>query len=245
MHALLTTLSRETRLLLVLDDLQWADESSLELLAYLVRHVQDEPILLVGTCRDDELTTNAHLRTLINDLRREQSIATLSLQPLTNSQIGSMVAHLPSDSVQSIQMLAGGNPFFAEELARASSTHPYSPKGSTGEMGIASQFRVSVEEVPSDINGDVRLSETIASILERRLSRLSKDCLALLEKASVLGDSFDLNQLPLMTGDRGPEEEAMLDLLEEALRAGFLTEERIGTGITYHFRGFVHLNPGK
>ena len=245
MHALLTTLSRETRLLLVLDDLQWADESSLELLAYLVRHVQDEPILLVGTCRDDELTTNAHLRTLINDLRREQSIATLSLQPLTNSQIGSMVAHLPNDSVQSIQILAGGNPFFAEELARASSTHPYSPKGSTGEMGIASQFRVSVEEVPSDINGDVRLSETIASILERRLSRLSKDCLALLEKASVLGDSFDLNQLPLMTGDRGPEEEAMLDLLEEALRAGFLTEERIGTGITYHFRGFVHLNPGK
>jgi DNA-binding SARP family transcriptional activator len=243
--ALLTSLSRETHILLVLDDLHRADESSLELLAYLVRHLQDEPILLVGTCRDDELTTNAHLRTLINDLRREQSIITLSLQPLTNSQIGSMVAQLPNGIVQSIQILAGGNPFFAEELARASETSLYLPEDSKGEPGSSSQLYVSREEVPPGINGDVRLSETIASVLERRLSRLSKDCLALLEKAIVLGDSFELKQLILMAGDRDQEEEAMLDLLEEALRAGFLAEELTGAGITYHFRGFVRLHSGK
>ena len=243
--ALLTALSRETRVLLVLDDLHWADESSLELLAYLVRHLQDEPILLVGTCREEELTTNARLRTLINDLRREKSIDTLSLQPLTHSQIGSLVAQLPEDLVQSIQILAAGNPLFAEELARISETSPSALEGSTGEMGSDSQFHVSSEGVPSGMNSDVTLSKTIASMLERRLSILSNDCLALLNKASALGDSFELNQLLLMVGDQGPKEDTMLDLLEEALRTGFLIEERTGAGITYHFRVPIYVRAGK
>ena len=243
--ALLRTLSRETRILLVLDDLHWADESSLELLAYLVRHLQDEPILLVGTCREEELTTNAHLRTLINDLRREKSIDTLSLQPLTHSQIGSLVTQLPEDLVQSIQILAAGNPLFAEELARISETSLSVLEGSIGEMGSGSQFHVSSEGVPSGVNSDDTLSKTIASILERRLSILSNDCLALLNKASALGDSFELNQLLHMEDDRGPKEDAMLDLLEEALRTGFLTEERTGAGITYHFRVPVYVRAGK
>ena len=243
--ALLTALSRETRILLVLDDLHWADEGTLEMLAYLVRHLQDEPILLVGTCRDEELTTNAHLCTLINDLRREQRIATLSLQPLTSSQIGSLIAHLSEDLVRSIQVLAAGNPFFAEELARVSETSGSSLECSSGEMGSASQFHVSSEGVPMGANSDVTLSKTIASILERRLRTLSKDCLTLLDKASVLGDSFELNQLLFMEGVRGTKEDTLLDLLEEALRAGLLTEERTGAGITYHFRGPVYLHSGK
>jgi len=243
--AMLTALSRETRILLVQDDLHWADESSLELLAYLVRHLQDEPILLVGTCREEELTTNAHLRTLINDLRREQSIDTLSLQPLTHSQIGSLVAQLPEDLVQNVQILAAGNPLFAEELARISETSPSGLEGSTGEMGSDSQFHVSSEGVPSGMNSDVTLSKTIASILERRLSILSNDCLALLNKASALGDSFELNQLLLMAGDRGPKEDTMLDLLEEALHTGLLTEEHTGAGITYHFRVPIYVRAGK
>ena len=243
--ALLRTLSRETRVLLVLDDLHWADESSLELLAYLVRHLHDEPILLVGTCREGELTTNAHLRTLINDLRREKNIDTLLLRPLTHSQIGSLVARLPDDLVQNVQILAAGNPLFAEELARISETSPSALKGSTGEMGSDSQFHVSSEGVPSGMNSDVTLSKTIASILERRLSILSNDCLALLNKASALGDSFELNQLLLMEGDRDPKEDTMLDLLEEALRTGFLTEERTGAGITYRFRVPIYVRAGK
>jgi DNA-binding SARP family transcriptional activator len=243
--SLLTALSRETRILLVLDDLHWADESSLELLAYLVRHLQDEPILLVGTCREEELTVNSHLRTLINDLRREQRIDTLSLQPLTNSQIGSLVAPLPEELAYSIQTLAAGNPFIAEELARASETSPSALQGSTGEIECDSQFHVSCEVVPSDIHSDDTLSKTIAFILERRMSKLSNDCLTLLDKASALGDSFELNQLLLMGGDRGPKEDSMLDLLEEALRTGFLTEERTRTGIIYHFRVPFYARAGK
>ncbi len=122
---LLSLLSKTRPLLLVLDDLHWTDGSSRELLAYLTRHIQEQRILLLGTCRDVELSPNHGLRTLIADLRREQAIVTVAVQPLTQAQIGSLVAHLPQNIVQSIQTQAAGNPFFAEELARVSPEQPW------------------------------------------------------------------------------------------------------------------------
>jgi len=212
--AVLSVLSKTTPLLLVLDDLHWTDDSSLELLAYLARHLQDERILIIGTCRDAELMPSSNLRTLINDLRREQAIVTLPVQPLTQGQIGSLVAYLPEDIVQSIQTQAGGNPFFAEELARYSDTD------------AANDNQTLLTTV---------LPETIAAVLDRRLSRLSSDCQTLLGKAAVLGGSFEFSQLLFMAGDQGTNEDTILDLLEEALRAGLLTEEGTGVRITYHF----------
>jgi len=233
--ALLGTLSTILPVLLVMDDLHWTDDSSLELLAYLVRHLQNERIMLVGTCRDIELTANSNLRTLINDLRREQSVVSLSLQPLTQTQIGSLVAYLPKDIVQSIQIHAGGNPFFAEELARVSESSLHSTAIPSAEIVLTSQFNALSEEVPGGINRVVTLPETIAAVLERRLSKLSNDCLALLGKAAVLGGSFEFNQLLFMAGDQGTMEDAILDLLEEALRAGLLTEEGTDAHVIYHF----------
>ncbi len=95
MLSLFNALSRSAPLLLVLDDLHWTDDSSLELLAYLARHQQNERIMLIGTCRDIELAPSASLRALLNDLRREQVLVTFSLQPLTQAQIGQLVSHLP------------------------------------------------------------------------------------------------------------------------------------------------------
>src|SRR5437763_13545816 len=84
---LLSTLSKTNPLLLVLDDLHWTDGSSRELLAYLTRHMQDQRILLLATCRDVELAPGHGLRSLIADLRREQTLYTLAIQPLTQAQI--------------------------------------------------------------------------------------------------------------------------------------------------------------
>jgi len=232
---LLSTLSRTAPLLLVLDDLHWTDDSSLELLAYLVRHLQDEPILLIGTCRDVELTAHPNLRTLINDLRREQIILTLSIQPLTQSQIASLVAHLPEDIVHSIQTQAGGNPFFAEELARMSETTPHASMSPDSEITLTTHFNAPGEDVPGAINRVVTLPETIAAVLERRLSKLSSDCQALLGKVAIMGGSFEFSQLLFIAGEQNTNEDAILDLLEEALRAGLLTEEGTGARITYHF----------
>lgn len=243
---LLSGVSRTTPLLLVLDDLQWTDDSSLELLAYLARHSQDQRILLVGTCRDAELALTHTFRKLVNDLRREQAIVTLGIQPLTASQIGSLiglVAHLPGTLVQTIQSQASGNPFFAEELARFAS--PSQGRDTSGPYALASPSQERDESGPYTLASP--LPETIAAVLDRRLNQLSAECQSLLGKAAVLGGSFELSQLPLMANDVHAQfvaptqffipsnEDTLLDLLEEALHAGLLIEEGTGSRITYRF----------
>jgi len=232
---LLSILSKTTPLLLVLDDLHWTDGSSRELLAYLTRHMQDQRILLLATCRDVELGPNHGLRSLIADLRREQTIYTLAIQPLTQAQIGSLVAHLPQNIVQSIQTQVAGNPFFAEELARVSeSIQTVSPRDHYSERGMPAHTSTHHDEGGREVSlSGSPLPEGITAVLDRHLSRLSSECQALLGKASVLGGSFEFSQLLFMANEH--HEDAILDLLEEALRAGLLTEEGTGARITYHF----------
>ena len=233
--ALLSVMSRSTPLLLVLDDLHWTDDSSLELLAYVVRHMQNERIAIVATCRDIELAPTSSLRTLLNDLRREQALISLTVQPLDDGQIGSLVAHLPQPIIKSIQSQAGGNPFFAEELARVSESGlPLFAQGERDALALSMQAGEG-ESGSRGVHHSPLMPETITAVLDRRLSRLSNDCQTLLGKVAVLGGSFEFDQLACMVGDQGIQEDAILDMLEEALRAGLLTEEGSGTYITYNF----------
>jgi DNA-binding SARP family transcriptional activator len=220
--SLLTALAREGPLLLVLDDLHWADESSLDLLGYLARHLRDQPIRLLGTCRQPELMSAHGLRALINDLLREEVLLSLPVEPLTTRQIAQLVAHLPARVVQSIQLQAAGNPFFAEELARYLERE--NGEGSHSWQGAASEARLP-------------LPETIAAVLDRRLSKLSTACQTLLSKAAVFGAPFEFNHLLFMDAGQlpHPQEDHVLDLLEEALRAGLLIEEGHGSHVSYHF----------
>ncbi len=233
--ALFSVLSRFTPLLLVLDDLHWTDDSSLELLAYVVRHMQSERIAIVATCRDIELAPTSSLRTLLNDLRREQALISLPVQPLDDRQIGSLVAHLPQPIIKSIQSQAGGNPFFAEELARVSEIGlPLFQPHERNALALSMQAGENDKETRGSHSSSM-MPETITAVLDRRLGRLSNDCQTLLGKVAVLGGSFEFNQLAYMVGDQGITEDAILDMLEEALRAGLLTEEGTGTHITYNF----------
>lgn len=234
--ALLSGLSKTRPLLLVLDDLHWTDGSSLELLAYITRHLQEQRILFIGTCRDVELASTHGLRHLITDLRREQGIVTVPVQPLTPSQIGSLVAYLPQNIIQSIQTQAAGNPFFAEELARVSETtlQPLlSIEGQLPGISIVAHAEGNSWDRRMSLGPTSTLPEGIAAVLDRRLSKLSDECQQLLGKAAVLGGSFEFRQLLFMANEYA--EDTLLDLLEEALRAGLLTEEGAGARITYHF----------
>lgn len=227
---LLTALSEGSPLLIVLDDLQWADGRSCELLAYLARHIHGSPIVILGTCRDNELSDSSPLRSLLTDLQREHTMETLSLQPLSDEQITTLITQVLTDtqnkalSSQStqhvfsyIQNSAAGNPFFAEELARTMI-------GVNG--GTSAEDRLTAPTLP----------KTISAVLDLRLSRLSPACRRILSKAAVLGGSFEFSTLCSIDANTPDSNEAMvLELIEEALNAGMLTEEGIGTRITYLF----------
>ena len=207
-HALFDIISESAPLLIVLDDLQWADKSSCELLAYLARHLRGHPILIVSTCRDIELPPLHPLRTMLNDLQRERTIETIPVQPLSDAQIRTLVSGLPEPVVGYIQSRAAGNPFFAEELAR----------------------NINLPDLPTT------MPDTITAVLDLRLGRISSACRRMLVSMAIVGGSFEFNLLRAMENVGASfDEEALLDLLEEALQAGMITEEGGGTRITYHF----------
>ncbi len=217
---LLILISESTPLLIALDDLQWADSSSCELLAYLARRTHGYPIVIVGTCRDMELSQDHPLRPLLTDLRRENAIESIPLEPLREDQIASLVAQVTQVSepmVQRISNRAAGNPFFAEELARTIETEP-----------ALAEHLFSEEQNP--------LPDTISAVLTLRLGRLSQKCRSLLSKAAVLGSSFEFQVISAMEeSSANYDEDAVLELIEEALKSGMLTEEGVGTRVTYSF----------
>ncbi len=265
---LLTSISGGIPLLIVLDDLQWADASSCELLAYLARHIQGYPIIIIGTCRDSELTATSPLRPLMVDLQREYAMETLSLSPLSDEQISILVSAIltrgqpteaatssepglivvsdtatPSSATSmsaSIQTRAAGNPFFAEELARTLATLSASAL-LPATVSIANS--INSTNGPSGLhglNGNQNalpiLPETITAVLDLRMGRLSTACRRLLSKAAVLGGSFEFPIISAMEATTpGSDEDTILELIEEALHMGMLTEEGIGTRITYQF----------
>ena len=220
-HRLLTMLSVHAPLLVVLDDLQWADESSCTLFAYLARRLLGHAIIMIGTCREHDIGINHPLRSLLADLQQERMVLALPIHPLSAEQIGSIISsipNLPETVVQHIQINAAGNPFFAEELARIShltmlNTAASNPKEST------------VSPLPA----------TITAAFDLRLSRLSPACQRFLSRATILGDSFDFPILHAMEANGSTDEEAVLDLLEEALQARILIEEGVGAHVTYRF----------
>lgn len=208
-YQLLATASETTPLVIVLDDVQWADGGSCQLLAHMARRIHTRPILLIATCRENELADNdSPLRQLIAEMLREHAVMALDIAPLTSEQIGTLVSYtpnLPETMLRHIQDRAAGNPFFAEELART--TPPTLPR-------------------------------TITAALDHRLSRLSDLCRLLLGNAAILGGSFEFPLISALGLERSGEpvdEDALLDVLDEALQAGVLTEEGTGAHISYHF----------
>jgi serine/threonine protein kinase/tetratricopeptide (TPR) repeat protein len=217
---LFVTVSQRRPLLIILDDLHWSDSSSVELLSYLIRRLQGHRFLIVGTCRERDLPSTHPLSVLFATSEREQALTMLHLAPLTNTEIGKLVGHLSSPLTRHIQRYAAGNPFFAEELSRVPVPEGIASNGAT----------------PSSRHLSTSLPRTITALLEVRLSNVNSACQRLLVRAAVLGGSFALNTIRSMeAGEPDADDDTILDLLEEALHAGIITEENNGTHITYHF----------
>jgi predicted ATPase len=151
----------------------------------------------------------------------------LPIQPLTNEQIRTLLSYLPEPVAQNISARAAGNPFFAEELARSV----------RAELAVSATTETRNETFQTPATDAVsELPDTISAVLDLRMGRISNACQRLLTKAAVLGGAFEFHSILAMEMNGShTDEDTILDLLEEALQAGMLTEEGSGTRITYHF----------
>ena len=117
----LHTIGERQPVMLVLEDIHWADSSSLDLLNYLARTAGQERLLLVLTCRDDLLARNAGTRRGIRELSRADMSRDIHLNPLTANQVRELLAtsdvQLPAAQHDKVVDLCDGNPFMALELA--------------------------------------------------------------------------------------------------------------------------------
>jgi DNA-binding CsgD family transcriptional regulator/tetratricopeptide (TPR) repeat protein len=107
---------------LVVDDLQWADEATLELLRFLLRRIDVTRSLVVGTYRDEEVGADHPLMPLLGDVARSAAARTVPLRPLTPAAVGALLEETGLDPGH-VHRLTGGNSFFVTEIA----SHPDGP----------------------------------------------------------------------------------------------------------------------
>jgi DNA-binding CsgD family transcriptional regulator len=122
--ALLGERAAAAPVLLVLEDLHWADASTLDLVVFLAHHLDDRRVLLLGTCRADEPASSARMRRLADGVRRSGSALLLKLGPLGREELTALLggragAPLAAALTDAIVVRSEGNPFFAEELLAA------------------------------------------------------------------------------------------------------------------------------
>ena len=123
--ALLTGRAAAAPVLLVLEDLHWADTSTLDLFVFLAHNLGDRPVLLLATYRADEPASAGRMRRLAEGARRSGSALVLELGPLERDELTALLAartgaSLPTAVAETIAARSEGNPFFAEELLAAS-----------------------------------------------------------------------------------------------------------------------------
>jgi predicted ATPase len=167
-------------LLLILDDLHWADQSSLHLFRHLVRRVGGVPLLIAGAYRPEDLDNIHPLAEALADLSRLQVDARLSLPPLSAEETGDLIATLSgapvsAAAVGAIQDEAEGNPFFIGEIVRHLQAE---------DRNLADSAPPAGWSVP----------ESVRQVIGRRVTRLHHDTQRLLDAVAVLGDgaSFEL-----------------------------------------------------
>lgn len=214
--------TQRTPWFVILDDLQWADQSSLELIDYLGHHLSTTPIFLVGTYNVDALERDHPLREVLRDLSGSPCCRSLSLEQVDQTATGHILANIwtqpaPEELVARIYQHTGGNPLYVVELARE----------------LLDEGMVTLQEgewrFPS--LEEVRLPQDLREAIWRRIRRLSPDTQALLRQASVLGVTFRLDELREISGLSWWE---TLDHLDMALERQ-LVEEVPGDGLFRFF----------
>lgn len=219
--AWLATTATERGVVLVLDDLHWAEKPTLLLLRHLVRAPEPMRLLVIGTYRDTGLDRSHPLAEVLADLRREPSVSRLALSGLDVAGLGELLAKSADERMdvradELAQVLwdeTEGNPFFVQEILR-----------SLVESGLLVQ-RDGVWTTDFEI-ADLGIPEGIREVVGRRLSRLSEQANTVLTLASVIGSVVDVDVL-VAVSER--DEDQVLDALDEAMAASLVNESGSGT----------------
>ncbi len=216
--------TRERPMLMILDDLHWADDSTLSLLDHLTQRLSGLPLLVVGTYRDAQLNVTRGLAKTLEDLLRGRSATWVRLKRLSRDEVAAMLKSLsakspPASVVSEIYAETEGNPFFVEELFR----HLEEENRLYDSAGL---FRSDLKLAELEAPPSLRL------VVARRLGRLSDPTQKMLATAATIGRFFSFE---LLQTSRAADADSLLECVEEAERAGliFPVAESPGTRLEF------------
>ena len=200
----------------MLDDLQWADTATLDLLCHVARHQPEARLLVLGAYREGEVTRRPLFERALTELTRLRRLTTITLGTLTITEMATLTASVlgaPLDPAARalLSTQSEGNPFFAEELLWG-----------WLETGVIARWGGTFGLVPSV---DSTLPSSIVNAVRQRLARLSPEIIDLLHTAAIIGRTFNGALLAKVAAQ---EAEAVEEHLQEATHAHLIRADRSG-----------------
>lgn len=205
--------AKDAPLLVVVEDLHWADEASLDLLHALARELGGARVLLYATYRSDELHRRHPLVRTLGALKRERLAVTISLTPLSKEDLGELIRltfageqKVSDEFLSAIYDRCEGNPYFGEELLKS--------LAESGEIVFDGSGWV---RQGTSID-DMRIPDSIVDAVRERIERLSPEAKVTLAAAAVVGSRIPFELLREVRGTSESELEANVrELIEQQL----------------------------
>lgn len=205
--------ARDRSVLLVLDDVQWADAASLQALSMLAGRLHGARLVVVATIRRPDVHDRPAVHDLLADLRRQSRVKRLHLDGLPPEDVAALAAEVAGAPVApalagAVAERTGGNPFFVAELVRLLVSERALADGAGG----------------ADLD---RVPDSVREVVERRIGRLPDDTATLLRLASI---SPGVTELEVLERATGLSAERVVALLDVAVASGVLVEadDRLG-----------------
>jgi DNA-binding CsgD family transcriptional regulator/tetratricopeptide (TPR) repeat protein len=250
---LLSHLGESSLVLLLIEDLHWADRSTRDFISFLIRNARDVRIMVVCTYRSDELHRRHPLRPFLAEEERRERVERIELAPFTREEVAQLVEAIAGDRpgealVDDLHARSDGNPFFAEELLDASTT------GRAIPATLRDALMVRIEALSDQARQTLRLAAVagqrvnhlllaeLSELPEAELDDALRECVAhsvLLQDEDSLSFRHALVReavySELLPGERTKLHGAVAEALTEAPDLGSAKGEAAVAEVAYHW----------
>ena len=226
---LVIDISREQPLVLVIDDLQWADDGSLQLLHYLARNIQNTRVMIGGAYRPEELDTmggETHpLTKTLMRMRPEKLFFEIQLERFDMESSAQMINSMlnirvtPESFTKRLYEESEGNPFFIEEVVKSLVTE--------GVIDLDDYTWKSSLDMSK-----IHIPGTIRDVIGRRIDKLDESTRGILRYASIIGNQFTFKTLFKLSESK---EEELIDSIDELISANIIHEDTQSKDERYRF----------
>ncbi|MDA4124732.1 MAG: AAA family ATPase [Thaumarchaeota archaeon] len=219
---LVVNISKEGPLLIIFDDMNWADAGSLDLILSAARQAQTHRILVLGIYRDVEVEEDSDLFEFLYEVKREKLGETLTLKGFGPEDTGLMIGEILGQKTVDVEFRdlvyakTGGNPFFIEELVR-----------SMVEQGVLFRTANGWDRKPIS---EIEIPSGVRTVIKQRLSNLDEECMGILSVASVTSSESKEFSFALLKAVTGMDENRLVDAMDRVLRTRLIRETKMASG---------------